>query len=114
MNIFDGKKLSKQLGKELKYKINLLDFIPKFVSILVGNNSSSEVYIRQKQKKCVKLGIDFELIRLDSNITTEELIDTINNINNNKSIHGCIVQLPLPAHINNEVIYLIDQDKQVK
>jgi len=87
---------------------------PTLGVILVGNNSASESYVKNKIKACEKAGINHRLIRLDSEISEKELITHIESMNVSESITGFIVQLPLPKHIDvNKIINSIDPDKDV-
>lgn len=87
---------------------------PTLGVILVGNNPASESYVKNKIKACQKAGINHQLTRLDSDISEKELIRVIESMNNDESINGFIVQLPLPEHINvNKIINSIDPDKDV-
>ena len=87
---------------------------PHLTIIQVGNNDASNVYVRNKIKKCEAAGIDAEVINLPEDIKTEELIDVINYFNDHNGVDGIIVQLPLPEHINEEaVIFAIDPAKDV-
>ena len=102
--IIDGKTVANKLLDTIKRDIQKADITPKFISILVGDDEASKIYLRQKRLKCEYTGIGFELIILSENITTNELIKEIQKINNDKTIHGCLVQLPLPEHINKDKI----------
>ena len=116
--IIDGRKIANEiytdLGKEvrkLKLHHNLL---PKLVVILVGQNPASLSYIKQKQKACDKTGIDWEQFDYEEDITTEELIGKIEELNADTAVHGILVQLPLPKHVDIPlVIRAIDPKKDV-
>jgi len=98
----DGNYLSKKLLNELKN--NLVDKHLTFVCILVGNDPASKTYINNKKKKCVDIGIHFILLEFPDNISNNILINKIDEINEDDNINGCIIQLPLPNHINSELI----------
>ena len=108
MILLDGKKLSLKLKDELKLKtkeyIDIYNIIPKLVIIMVGNNPASQIYVRNKIKSATYCGIKAELINLEESITNEELINVVEKLNIDNSVHGIIVQLPLPKHINEEMI----------
>jgi methylenetetrahydrofolate dehydrogenase (NADP+) / methenyltetrahydrofolate cyclohydrolase len=108
MNILDGKKISAEIRAELKIEIDKLKHegkeLPGLVTILVGENPSSQIYVNNKIKACSEIGMHTEARKLDASISQEELIDIIDSYNNNKSIHGILVQLPLPKHINEDKI----------
>lgn len=102
--IIDGKKMAETVYENLKNEIQKKNITPTLAAILVGENSASLRYIKQKQKWADFIGINFKLIQLKSNVTQIELEKTIDEVNNNNSIDGYIVQLPLPKHINETAI----------
>lgn len=108
MILLDGKKLSLKLKDELKLKtkeyVDIYNITPKLVIIMVGNNPASQIYVRNKIKSATYCGINAELIKLEENITNEELIDVVEKLNIDNSVHGIIVQLPLPKHMNEAMI----------
>jgi methylenetetrahydrofolate dehydrogenase (NADP+) / methenyltetrahydrofolate cyclohydrolase len=107
----DGEELSKILTIELKNKMEKLNNI-NFVVILVGNDTNSLIYIKYKQKKCEELGINFKLNQYDINISEKELLSEIIKINTDINIDSCIIQLPLPLHLNqNNVLNSLDPKK---
>jgi len=88
--------------------------LPKLVVILVGKNPASLSYIKQKQKACDKTGIQWAQFDYEESVSTEELISKIEELNADETVHGILVQLPLPKHINvNLVIRAIDPKKDV-
>ena len=115
MAILDGREVSKEMLQKLKHDVDRmkLDHIhPKLAVILVGEDPASLSYIRQKQKACDKTGIEWEQFDYDTGITTDELIDKIEELNNDTTIHGILVQLPLPSHIYTpDVIKAINPHK---
>ncbi|WCR53023.1 MAG: Bifunctional protein FolD protein [Wolbachia endosymbiont of Ctenocephalides orientis wCori] len=116
--IIDGKRIANELCEKLSQKIDSLkkehNIFPCLKVILIGDNSASEVYVRNKQKKAESIGIVSETIFLPGNISEDELIKKINELNNDKSVHGILVQLPLPNHINaSRVINSINVEKDV-
>jgi len=117
MEILDGRKVSKDILSELASEVDLLvqnGIEPKLAVILVGNNPASLSYIRQKQKSCNEIGVQWEQFDYEEDVTTEHLIKKIEELNKNDSIHGILVQLPLPAHVYApEVIKAIDPKKDV-
>jgi methylenetetrahydrofolate dehydrogenase (NADP+) / methenyltetrahydrofolate cyclohydrolase len=108
MNILDGKKVSAEIRAELKKEIDQLKQegkgIPGLVTILVGDNPASRVYVSNKIKACEEIGMRTEAVRPDASISEEELISIIKSYNENKDFHGILVQLPLPKHINEEIV----------
>ena len=115
--ILDGKELSKKIRKELKAEVEelkLKGINPKLAVILVGDDSASQVYVKNKSKACEKTGIDFEEYIFDANITEQELLDTIEKLNNDDSVHGILVQSPVPKHIDaNKAFGTISPEKDV-
>ena len=108
MIILDGKKVSLEQKKSIKEQVIKLKDIynktPKLAIVLVGENPASAVYVRNKIKACEFTGIESELIKVDETITQEELLEIVEKLNNDVDINGIIVQLPLPRHINEQVI----------
>ncbi|MDD3302501.1 MAG: bifunctional 5,10-methylenetetrahydrofolate dehydrogenase/5,10-methenyltetrahydrofolate cyclohydrolase [Candidatus Gracilibacteria bacterium] len=113
--IIDGKKIASERYDEIKSLISgLKDSKIKLVVILVGNNPSSLRYIRQKEKWASYVGIGFELIHLDENVSENELFSIIERENKNSETTGILVQIPLPKHIDEKkVINLINPLKDV-
>ncbi|HEN4307002.1 TPA: bifunctional methylenetetrahydrofolate dehydrogenase/methenyltetrahydrofolate cyclohydrolase [Streptococcus agalactiae] len=116
--LIDGKALSQKMQAELGRKVERLKeqhgIIPGLAVILVGNNPASQVYVRNKERSALEAGFKSETLRLSESISQEELIDIIHQYNEDKSIHGILVQLPLPQHINDKKIILaIDPKKDV-
>ncbi len=102
--VFNGKIFSEELINDFKKRISLLDFIPEFSDILVGNDGPSVRYVNMKKNIAEGLGIKFVSANLSSNVSTEMVINKINELKNIKNMCGIIVQLPLPNHINTEEV----------
>lgn len=102
--VLDGKSIKKEILEELKNEVSNLDEKPNFVVIQVGNNEASNVYIKQKAKMAEYIGYGYNHMRLEENITQEELLDIIDKLNNDDNIHGIMVQMPLPDHIDTNII----------
>lgn len=101
--IIDGKAVAKKIRKELKKEVEELktnEITPKLAVIMVGDNSASQVYVRNKSKACEKAGIKFEEFLFDKDTTEEKLLDTIDMLNKDESVHGILLQSPVPKHIN--------------
>ncbi|HEN2641080.1 TPA: bifunctional methylenetetrahydrofolate dehydrogenase/methenyltetrahydrofolate cyclohydrolase [Streptococcus agalactiae] len=116
--LIDGKALSQKMQAELGRKVERLKeqhgIIPGLAVILVGDNPASQVYVRNKERSALEAGFKSETLRLSESISQEELIDIIHQYNEDKSIHGILVQLPLPQHINDKkTILAIDPKKDV-
>ena len=105
--IIDGKKISNEIKDELKEEIIRLNkegIKVKLVVVLVGDNSASEVYVRNKQKACEYVGIESETYNLPESSSQSELLELVNKLNNDKEVSGILVQLPLPKHIDEDFI----------
>ncbi len=117
MNLLDGRLVSKEILLKLSHEVNRmqLDHIhPKLAVVLVGKNPASLSYIRQKQKACNTTGIEWVQFDYEEDVTTDELIAKIEELNEDESIHGILVQLPLPRHIfTPNVIRAIKPGKDV-
>jgi methylenetetrahydrofolate dehydrogenase (NADP+) / methenyltetrahydrofolate cyclohydrolase len=117
MALMDGKKVADEILDSLSFYVNRmqLDHIaPKLAVILVGKDPASLSYIKQKQKACAKTGIQWEQFDFEPDVTTEELIEKIEELNTDETIHGILVQLPLPKHIfTPNVIRAINPRKDV-
>lgn len=118
MKILDGKQVSNQIKEELTQKVTQIKTQgkrpPHLAAVLVGNDGASLTYVGSKVRSCEKIGYDSTLIRLEETISEEELLNQIDKLNNDDSLDGFIVQLPLPKHIDEEKILLaIDPDKDV-
>lgn len=102
--ILDGTKIKKEILEDLKEEVSKLSEKPKLVVIQVGNNESSNIYINQKIKMCHFIGYDHEHVKLDENITNNEIISIIDKLNDDEKVHGILVQMPLPKHLDDKVI----------
>lgn len=113
--ILSGKTVSARVKDELKKEVEELSQHGKqtgLAVVLVGEDSASKVYVRNKEKACEEVGIYSEVHRLSENTTEEELLNLINELNENDKIDGILVQLPLPKHLDDKVI--IDNIKPEK
>ncbi|ERJ12571.1 bifunctional methylenetetrahydrofolate dehydrogenase/methenyltetrahydrofolate cyclohydrolase FolD [Haloplasma contractile] len=107
-SIISGKELAKKTRLELKDSVteftSSTDITPHLTVILVGDNPASLSYIKGKQKGCKEVGISSDLIHLQEDTTEEKLLSIIEQLNNNKKVHGILVQLPLPTHIDEDQV----------
>ena len=118
MKILDGKNLSNIIKQEIKESVDIRLSSgmkkPHLAAILVGADGASLTYVGSKVRSCEKVGFNSTLIRLKNSITENDLLVEIKKLNENKSIDGYIVQLPLPSHINEEKVLLaVDPIKDV-
>ena len=116
--IIDGRAISKQIEAELTEEITSMKadagMVPGLATILVGQDPASQLYVRLKHKACDRVGIYAEDQKLDASITQEELLDVIENLNTRADIHGILLQLPLPQHLDaKEAMQAIDPAKDV-
>ena len=115
--ILSGKEVSGSVYDDIKSRINLLlkrDITPRLAVILIGDNPASEVYVNSKSKKFSELGLLSETIKLSKDVSESDVISKIEALNSNDEIHGILVQLPLPNHINSDnVIKTIKPHKDV-
>ena len=118
MNLLDGKlvseKIKQDIAEEAAVFLQESGRKPHLVAILVGNDGGSETYVASKMKNCEKVGFQSSLVRYDENVSEEEVLAKVREINEDEGVDGLIVQLPLPAHINPEkVTEAIDFKKDV-
>ncbi len=116
--ILDGKTTSKQIKEEIKQEVDRIKDkggkAPHLAAILVGSDGASRTYVNAKVKACELIGFQSTLVELDASITQGELLSEVQKLNENKSIDGFIVQVPLPDHIDEQAITLaIDPAKDV-
>lgn len=116
--IIDGREVSKSIKENIKNfvenRIKENKKVPKMASILVGNDGGSKYYLNSQEKIATSLGVLFEKIILDENIKEEELLSEIYRLNNDEGIHGIMIQLPLPKHIDEKrVVNSISSKKDI-
>lgn len=106
--LIDGKKTSEEIKGEIAVRVAQIKAeggkAPHLAAILVGNDGASQTYVGAKVKSCEQVGFDSTLVRLDVNVSEAELLRVVEDINENPSIDGLIVQLPLPKHISVEKV----------
>ena len=118
MEILDGKKLSQQIKEEIRQAVALRkekgQKVPHLAAVLVGNDGASLTYVGSKVRTCEQVGFKSTLIRLEQSITEAALLSRIKTLNEDDTLDGYIVQLPLPKHIDEEKILLaVDPKKDV-
>jgi methylenetetrahydrofolate dehydrogenase (NADP+)/methenyltetrahydrofolate cyclohydrolase len=116
--LIDGKKTAEEIKSEIANEVqNIVSKggkKPHLAAVLVGNDGASETYVASKAKACEQVGFNSTIIRLNDSISEKELLNEVEALNNNSDIDGFIVQLPLPAHINEDkIIEAIDPKKDV-
>lgn len=116
--IIDGKKTSSDMRGEIRERTLKFKeengFLPGLAVIIVGEDPASQVYVRNKKKDCDEVGFNSEVIALPENTEEKELLALIDTLNKREDIHGILVQLPLPKHLDSEiVIAAIDPEKDV-
>jgi len=117
-NVISGKETAAEIRKEIAEKVNTLKEagkkVPHLAAVLVGNDGGSETYVNYKVKDCKEVGFESTLIRKSDDITEEELLSVVNDLNDSDDVDGFIVQLPLPNHIDEQkIIRAIDPAKDV-
>ncbi|MFV0420156.1 MAG: bifunctional methylenetetrahydrofolate dehydrogenase/methenyltetrahydrofolate cyclohydrolase FolD [Dysgonomonas sp.] len=118
MQLIDGKAISAQMKKEIAEEVSQIKALggktPHLAAVLVGHDGGSETYVASKVRTCEEVGFKSSLIRFADNISEEELLACVEQLNNDTDIDGFIVQLPLPKHISEQkVIEAIDYRKDV-
>ena len=116
--LIDGKAIAKEIRKNIKEEVvtlyNEYRLIPGLCVILVGEDPASQIYVRNKERACKEVGIHSTVIRMSEEVTEKELLETIERLNRDDTMHGILVQLPLPGHINEDaVINAIHPSKDV-
>jgi len=114
MQIMDGKALSEKIKQQLISEIKLLPSVPGLTVIQIGHDPASDIYVKGKKKLAEEIGINFNHLLYEETITEKELLTKINELNSNNNVHGILLQLPIPAHLNKEkLINAIDPKKDV-
>ena len=112
--ILDGKQTAKKITDELKLKVQNLDKKPSLAVIMAGNKPANEVYVKNKEKKALEIGFNSIIKKTDENITKEELLKIIKELNEDDNINAILLQLPLPKHLNEkDFLDKIDPKKDV-
>jgi methylenetetrahydrofolate dehydrogenase (NADP+) / methenyltetrahydrofolate cyclohydrolase len=114
--ILDGKWLSSTIKEELKEKADELKDVrlPKLVVVLVGDDPASHTYVNAKEKACKDVGFISKVHRLSADITNDELLSLIKSLNEDETVDGILVQMPIPKHLDSKAVILtIDPNKDV-
>lgn len=106
--LLEGKSVALKVKEKIRAEAAALKtrhgVVPKLVSVQAGENPASEIYIKSQEKTAKDLGIDYELKKLDGSINQEDFIEVIGSLNKDKAVHGIIVQMPLPQHLNSRIV----------
>ena len=102
--IIDGKELAQKVRNNVKKSLESLNITPGLAVILVGKNPASQVYVRMKERACKEVGIHFERFDLDEGVNEIDVLKLIDELNQRDSVHGILVQLPLPSHLDEKFI----------
>jgi len=114
MNVINGKKLAEKISNYVNIKISESKIKPHLVIFQVGNLDRSDIYIKHKINSCKKLNINVTHLKFDVTCKTEELCSKIKEVNNNSIYTGCMIQLPVPSHMNlTEILETISPEKDV-
>ena len=117
LKLIDGKQLAQKRREEIKRTVEQLKakgIVPGLAVVLVGEDAASQIYVRNKEKACEEVGFYSEVYRLPESTSQEELLQLIKRLNHDEKIHGLLVQLPVPAHIDEKaVIHAMDARKDV-
>ena len=117
MEILNGKEVARKTKENLKSeveKLNKMGIYPKLAVIMVGNDSASQIYVKNKSKACDEIGVEFEEYLLQENTSQAELINLIEGLNNKKEINGILLQSPIPRSLDiNEAFRTILPEKDV-
>ncbi len=115
--ILDGKQIAKDYRQGLQNQVEALKekgFTPKLYVILVGNDGASQSYVRSKKKAAEKIGMISEIVHLEETATEEEVLNELNRLNNDDSVSGILVQVPLPKQVSEQkILEAINPDKDV-
>lgn len=115
--ILDGKQIAKDYRQGLQDQVEALKekgFTPKLSVILVGNDGASQSYVRSKKKAAEKIGMISEIVHLEETATEEEVLNGLNRLNNDDSVSGILVQVPLPKQVSEQkILEAINPDKDV-
>ncbi len=117
-NVLDGKKTAREIRQEVAEGCATLlsshGVVPGLTVVLVGEDPASQIYVRNKERAARKAGMNSNIVRLPADATEEQVLDTVRQLNADASVHGILVQLPLPGEISDErVIETIDPAKDV-
>ena len=114
MQLIDGKKIAQERQDAVTKAVQKLATPPHLVVVLVGEDSASVVYTRNKHATCEKVGMKSTLLKLPATISEDDLLSKIHDLNQERDVHGILIQLPLPKHISaDRIMDAIDPHKDV-
>ena len=118
MQVLDGKALAATIKEELRQEVDAIRLaagkIPHLAAVLVGDDPASQVYVRNKVRSCEQVGFRSSLVRRPADVSQSEIMEIVDQLNNDPDVDGFIVQLPLPAHLDEDAVNLaIDPRKDV-
>ena len=102
--VINGQQIAKSIRNHIRLQVKKLDFKPGLAVIQIGTDSASTVYVNHKKKDCERVGFHSKVTRLPSNTSQEEVIDLVKQLNRSNSIHGILVQMPMPSHVNEQMV----------
>lgn len=106
--VLDGKKISKEIQAEIKERVAAFvatfDHTPTLAAVLVGEDPASQVYVRNKERACERAGIHSQLFRMSAQSTTEDVLELVQQLNEDPTVNGILVQLPLPPSVDSQVV----------
>lgn len=106
--LLDGKKIASEIRSEIETEVSNFSqntgIVPRLAAVLVGDDPASQVYVRNKEKACAKVGMSSQLHRLPEATSQEELLQLVESLNQDPEVHGILVQLPLPSQINEQAV----------
>ncbi|MDD3187724.1 MAG: bifunctional methylenetetrahydrofolate dehydrogenase/methenyltetrahydrofolate cyclohydrolase FolD [Bacilli bacterium] len=112
--ILDGKMVSSKIREDIKNEISSFSIKPKLVDIQIGHNEASDIYIKNKEKACLSVGIEFECVRFEESSNEEDIVRKIEELNNDKRINGILIQSPIPDKFDfKDLVNHIDPEKDV-
>jgi len=113
--IIDGKIIAKEIRKKISEEVNKYDNKPKIATIKIGSDPGSELYLRLRGNACKDVGIESTIIEFSNDVSEAEVLNTIRKLNNDRNIHGLLIQYPIPNHIlPSKLMSTIDPKKDVE
>lgn len=117
--VIDGRKIAKDIRQKTAIEIKKLESkygcVPNITTIKIGNDPSSEMYLRLRDKACAEVGIKSNLLEFDSDVSEDKVLKSISELNSKKNVHGILIQFPVPSHISQDkLINAIDPKKDVE